>query len=461
MLLRLCAASLAACVSMTAVSQAADLSIKDEPVPVAQSWTGFYVGVGGGGLFTAQQWDWLADPLINKDTLSTTSVFATLQAGYDLQVTSRVVAGVFADVDFATDTSKHTYYINPGNFTGAGGTPRFGPDVVWTVGGRVGVLANSSTLVYALAGYTRADFDDNLKKYGTQNLKSVDGYTLGGGVETRLFGGWSLKAEYRYSEYGPQTLADLGTVCTNCDYKLDTNTQSVRVSLNYKFGQGELLGYKDGGYKDAPAVAYVPNWTGFSVGVGVGGVFVNQEWTTPYPGVIERDDYGANGFLATVQVAYDKQFYSRYVAGVFADFDWTNAKISMDYLNNIYATGRHPKSELDFAWTVGGRLGMLVSPDTLVYALAGYTRASFDDKNLRFQSLGQVDGYMVGAGIETFITQNVTLKGEYRFSDFGHNDQRYLGVTPGIGTNENDVTTHSVRAVLSYKFSPFDQAPLK
>jgi opacity protein-like surface antigen len=61
------------------------------------------------------------------------------------------------------------------------------------------------------------------------------------------------------------------------------------------------------------------------------------------------------------------------------------------------------------------------------------------------------DGWFVGGGIEALVTDNISLKAEYRCNDYG-------GVKnnkdDGADTDnqEADITVHSVRAVLSYRF---------
>ena len=69
--------------------------------------------------------------------------------------------------------------------------------------------------------------------------KSVkDGWTVGGGIETRLWdSNWTAKAEYLYMDlgtHGTSNLVGLGpfTHVSNVDFKVHI----VRVGLNYKLG---------------------------------------------------------------------------------------------------------------------------------------------------------------------------------------------------------------------------------
>lgn len=86
---------------------------------------------------------------------------------------------------------------------------------------------------------------------------------------------------------------------------------------------------------------------------------------------------------------------------------------------------------------VGGRLGYLVSPNTMFYAKAAYSNAqvgySLDTGTGRVgigHSTG--DGYRVGGGVEVAASKHVYGKVEYRYSDYGNGDQRNQVLT-GIG----------------------------
>ena len=75
------------------------------------------------------------------------------------------------------------------------------------VGGRVGGVVGSNTLVYAKAGYTNArvgiDYEDGTA--GTVNDfsagENLEGVRVGGGVEFGIGSNAYAKAEYRYSNY--------------------------------------------------------------------------------------------------------------------------------------------------------------------------------------------------------------------------------------------------------------------
>ena len=78
-----------------------------------------------------------------------------------------------------------------------------------------------------------------------------------------------------------------------------------------------------------------------------------------------------------------------------------------------------PKHSFD----VTARAGYLVGDNTLLYARGGYTNAKVrtsvsDAAGFRSASENR-DGWLVGGGLEHALSENVSARAEYRYSDFG------------------------------------------
>jgi outer membrane immunogenic protein len=91
---------------------------------------------------------------------------------------------------------------------------------------------------------------------------------------------------------------------------------------------------------------------------------------------------------------------------------------------------------------VGGRIGGLVNPTTLIYAKAGYTNARISANYTAatggtgsFRSRDNLDGVRVGAGVEHAVGRNAFVKAEYRYSNY-----------------EQDVDRHQVVAGFGFRF---------
>lgn len=215
-----------------------------------------------------------------------------------------------------------------------------------------------------------------------------------------------------------------------------------------------------GSMKDAPV--YVPDtsWTGFYIGAGIGGGMTNDnlkysKTSRDEDPSIEVNGLGGEGILGTVEVGYDRQF-GRFVGGVFFDYDFANIT------GDIKLSGRSWADTVSWAltdsWSAGGRVGYLVNPSTLAYALAAYTQAEVSlPAGLENPTR---EGITLGGGLETHLGGHWFLKGEYRFTSL---DSVTLFNKDCVKfTDQGDIQTG--RLVLSYKadiFSGGDVVPLK
>jgi outer membrane immunogenic protein len=201
----------------------------------------------------------------------------------------------------------------------------------------------------------------------------------------------------------------------------------------------------------APAPVYVPTWTGFYIGAGIGAGAVVHDFS------IDDVDFGRNRFdgfgrdnvFGTVIVGWDWQIGVSSVLGLFADYDFHDNSSDISLLDGTVRAG----IDHDNAWSVGARLGFLSSPSTLWYATAGYTQADFEGF-VSIDGLGTVsrdrtfDGYFVGGGVDTRLAaSNWFLRLEYRFSDFG--SERLF--EDEFTRLDVDPTVHTARLTLTYK----------
>jgi outer membrane immunogenic protein len=63
------------------------------------------------------------------------------------------------------------------------------------------------------------------------------GWMVGGGFEQALGAGWSMKAEYNYSNFGNKTrsICEIGDP-TNCEpFSMKQHVHLFKVGLNYRF----------------------------------------------------------------------------------------------------------------------------------------------------------------------------------------------------------------------------------
>lgn len=237
MLKLLGAASIVALTS--GMAHAADLyggSVKDAAPAhdccASPNWRGFYVGIGVGGaaLLNDIKADFFGVAGAEVDSFSGDGIFGTVQAGFDVHLTPRFVAGLFADYDFGRQSARVILDV-PG--LTSGDLVKLEKRNSFALGGRFGFLAHN-TLWYVPVGYAQADIDLTVPPAGYKKNNTHSGWFIGAGAETQLHDRISLKMEYRYTQYDSQCLFCEGGV----DVKNEPTEHSVRGVLSYKFDLG-------------------------------------------------------------------------------------------------------------------------------------------------------------------------------------------------------------------------------
>lgn len=104
------------------------------------------------------------------------------------------------------------------------------------VGGRVGLLAGPSTMIYAKGGYTNSQLRvlAGSTTQSTNTRFNLDGYRVGAGVERAVGTNSFVKAEYRYSNYGRASVL-YGSGATSGKFDVDTDRHQVAVSYGLRF----------------------------------------------------------------------------------------------------------------------------------------------------------------------------------------------------------------------------------
>ena len=276
-------AAAAVSILMTSAAFAADMAPRYTKAPIAIpeavfNWTGFYVGVNGGGIWgrndvssvffdgnanaTAQTLAALAGTGRTGDG---SSAFGGVQVGYNWQGATPWVFGVEADIQGMSFNENR----NSGIFTVAGRSAQdfdqIHRDWFATFRGRAGYTVNRA-LFYVTGGlavsetrFSRTqtwDFADGCvadprNGFGAchvgSSTKTSAGATVGAGVEYAFSGNWSVKLEYLHiwlqdnnsfltqnrgaGFAGPPLVVQRFNQSMN-----DSNLDLVRVGINYRFG---------------------------------------------------------------------------------------------------------------------------------------------------------------------------------------------------------------------------------
>lgn len=221
----------------------------------------------------------------------------------------------------------------------------------------------------------------------------------------------------------------------------------------------------------APAPLPECNWSGFYLGLHVGGQWGHSE-DRDNDGYSTADEglawgYDESGVIAGGQLGYNFQ-WNWLVLGLEADLGYMNldgsGKSRYDEIN--FGGDTHGETDSDFYTTIRGRLGFAMG-HWLFYGTGGVIGVNYETRVIdncdtgacgdELINAGKTEfnwGWTAGGGIEYMFNCHWTTKIEYlrfglddqNFSGTGVNFGEHFGFT-GIGTNGN-----IVRAGLNYKF---------
>jgi len=236
-------------VNATDLYHATGGGLKDGPYVPPPLWTGFYVGVNGGGSFGASE-----NLRVRNDFDGTEADigqffrdggFGGGQVGYNWSGFgwgNQVVLGVVTDIQGSDigssfDRNDLNYSFAPALFHASQNIDFFG-----TVRGRLG-YAFGNALVYGTGGFAYANVDTKLNinspSGGFTNALSSNqietGWVAGGGVEYLFSPSWSAMVEYQYIDLGDQTLSAIASDGVIDRMHFDNNFSTVRAGINYHF----------------------------------------------------------------------------------------------------------------------------------------------------------------------------------------------------------------------------------
>jgi outer membrane immunogenic protein len=257
-------------------------------------------------------------------------------------------------------------------------------------------------------------------------------------------------------------------------------------------------------YTKAPApIAY--DWTGFYLGAGVGSRSSQVDGDVTQDSINSFNNFtgdqscsrffpcsGASlndtAFRISPYLGYNYQFATQWLAGIEGDVGFGSKVTTLAdaFYPNTGITNFNGRDSfaVKTGWdaSLRGRLGFLVTPSFLVYGTGGAAwqhieatstcstgtnSFSICDPGLLAPSVITDStaklGWTVGAGIETMLSQNWIVRGEYRYADFGtitNTDTRACGAgCAGFGsslafTDTLRLRTQTATFGIAYKFGP-------
>ncbi len=153
----------------------------------------------------------------------------------------------------------------------------------------------------------------------------------------------------------------------------------------------------------------------------------SNDWTGAYAGIqlgfadVETNLAGVNGegSIGGITAGFDWDL-GAWVVGLGADYDFADISLGTT-------------ADLEEVWRIKFRGGYKIGPG-LAYGTAGYANADTD-------TLGDDDGYFIGAGYEQPLTPNFSLGGELLYHEFDNFNSTATDV---------DATTVQVRGTFRF-----------
>jgi len=207
--------------ALTGAAAAADLPPAPAPyykapyAPPYYNWTGFYLGVNGGGGFGRSSWD-------STGGFDLTGALAGGTIGYNYQY-GRAVIGAEGDIDWSGMKGSTT--------AGCAAGCQTSDSWLSTVRGRLGYAADRF-LPYVTGGAAFGNIQASTPGFAGSSTTNL-GWTVGAGIEFALAGNWTAKAEYLYVDLGNFNCGlGCGAAAVN---HVSFSDNILRGGFNYRF----------------------------------------------------------------------------------------------------------------------------------------------------------------------------------------------------------------------------------
>lgn len=372
---------------------AADLII-DTPDPVvivpdSAPSTGFYVeGHVGPAMLGVEYTDYATDPLETQDW-SKPTLTAGVAFGWDTALSGNLVGGVELRYDFFN--ADFTPYED------AIGGPLFTFQDTISATGKLGYQVVPGTQIYAVLGFGSAGVQAPEGDVDFANGRA-NGWVAGIGAETRISDLISATIDARY-------FRAFGAFATADEVDFLPHYLAVTVGLKYRFDDGS-------GASAEPMDPIDFDFSGPSVGLSVMAAAASMERAISAPGQETGPFFAENAGIGG-SFGYDFAINDDWVLGLLAGIDYHPLTFKDAAADSPDVLGTTEFAYVDTVVAIGGRLGAKVNPQTLVYGKLAYA-SIHTTANEDFFALGGggdawLGGVQVGAGIETAISDSVTL----------------------------------------------------
>lgn len=175
-------------------------------------------------------------------------------------------------------------------------------------------------------------------------------------------------------------------------------------------------------------------WNGGYLGLQVGsGAVVNEIGFGP----VSFNGIGGEGLTFGTLAGWNFQVGNNFVLGIQGDVSWTDLETSLTAFLS---------AKPEYIASLSGRVGWIAHPDTLVYLIGGLSWTDYEVNFPGAQFSQSYSGAHIGGGIESRLTEQLSARLEYRYTQFDGENWTLPGfdVEPSI---------HSANLALVWNFT--------
>lgn len=210
----------------------------------------------------------------------------------------------------------------------------------------------------------------------------------------------------------------------------------------------------------APVLATAaPTWSGVYAGAQAGYVWghdITREYLTfPWTFVGLQNRFEPKGWVGGVHLGANMQLGSIIVG---AEVDGELGRVTGGFVDPPappFNPGGRGRTEIDAQGSLRARLGYAFGP-VLLYGTGGIAIAQIKSTYWNWPGTSEkftrmIPGYTYGGGVEFMLTNNITMRAEYRYANFRLHKNNSVVAFPGF-TGTQEPFYHTVRVGASYRF---------
>lgn len=273
------------------------------------------------------------------------------------------------------------------------------------VGGRLGYAPHDDAFAFAQVGYSLSNFNgyyrDANATSATRDSQVVHGYHYGIGMEGALMAGSSIRIDWMVRD---RESFGLGTYAPTTTF--DGRDFTSRLALVFRFGK------RPEGKKVIEVDDSVFN--GLYLGIkGHHSVSGNARSDGSDTRTMGFEGIGTGGYVGIGTHRLFPEHQDIYLGVEF------QGETTLSDSHEVYE-GRGESVRRPMNFDLGVRVGYLPHPTTMIYLSSGYSWVQMKfNSTSGIQKEEFLDGFSLGAGIETLLYQNLTMRFDWTYADVG------------------------------------------